>query len=165
MKTLIHILFLLCISAACNGVVNGVNARSAASESYDTLATGWYHVVGSGEGVAKELGTGSTYHLNPKPIVKASHFKTMTAESFPHDDTLWQVVVQLDEEGRKLFANATEELIGQDLAFVLNDSLWAEPIRIQAKIPNGVIVISKKGRFSKEEAEELRDQIEASKVK
>lgn len=63
-----------------------------------------------------------------------------------------------------LFAKATEEHIGKDLVFVLDDSLWTEPVRIQAKIPNGVIVISKR-QFSKEEAEELRNRIEASKAK
>lgn len=127
------------------------------------LKTGWYHVVDSGKGVVIEQGENSTYYLDPEPIVTASDFKTMSVESFPHDSTRWQVVVHLDERGRELFAKATEEHIGKDLAFVLDDSLWDEPVRIQGKIPNGVIVINKKGRFSKEEAEGLKRKIEVTK--
>ena len=126
------------------------------------LKTGWYRVVEHDKGVVRNLGTDSKYHLNPNPVVTANHFKTMTLESLPSDSTLWQVVVHLDDTGRDRFAKATGKNIGKDLAFVLNDSLWSEPVRIQAKIPNGVIVISKR-QFSKKDAEELRGKIEAAK--
>ncbi len=137
-------------------------ACGSAKPSDEPLVTGWYHVVDGEQGIARQSEGGATYYLDPTPVVKASHFKTMTVESFPHDNTLWQIVVHLDERGREVFAKATEELIGQDLVFVLDDSLWSEPIRIQAKIPSGVMVLNKKEPFSKKEAEELRDRISAS---
>lgn len=148
-------LIILCLSflvAACSiGANNGDTA----------LVTGWYHVVDSGGGVARQLDRGSTYYLDPEPIVTASNFETLTAEHFPHTDTLWQVVVQLDKPGSAQFARATEALIGQDLIFVLDDTLFADRIRIQAQIPSGVTVISKKENFAQKDAEALIRRIAA----
>ncbi|MEC3880085.1 SecDF P1 head subdomain-containing protein [Parapedobacter sp. 10938] len=153
MKKLYTILFLAALM---------VSACDHAAKTEQTLVTGWYHVVDSETGVERQLGDSLTYYLDPQPVITAAHFKAATTESFPHDSTLWQVVVHLDDTGRERFARATDELIGEDLVFVLDDSLWTEPIRIQAKIPNGVIVINK-WQFSKEEAEELIGKIDVGK--
>lgn len=137
----------------------GVSGCGDGNKVGGQLETGWYHVVDSGAGVERKLGDSLTCYLDPQPVVTAAHFKTVKTEALPHDSTHWQVVVQLDGRGRELFAKATEELIGKDLVFVLDDSLWSEPIRVQGKIPNGVMVISKR-QFSKEDAEELRGRID-----
>lgn len=144
-KRLYFLLLVALLAGACGFLddASGYHANRAA----EPLATGWYQLVDSREGVARKLGTDSIYYLDPSPIVTSGNFKTMAVEPMPHDSALWQVVVQLDETGRKLFAKATEALIGEDLAFVLGDSLWSEPIRIQGKIPSGVIVLNKRGDF------------------
>ena len=138
---------------------------NAAGTQGGQLKDGWYHVVDSGQGaVARKLGA-DTYYLHPDPILTTDDFETLTPESFPPDNTLWQVVAHLDEPGTKRFAEATERLIRQDLIFVIDDSLWNTPVRIQSKIPNGVITINGNATFSKEDAETLIERIEAGKTR
>jgi len=150
MRNIPFILIVILLVTACSEIDSGNKP----------LKTGWYQVVEASKGIPRKLQDSAIYHLDPEAIISAAHFKTIKVESLPHADTLWQVVTQLDEEGRVKFATATERLIGEDLAFVLDDSIWTEPIRIQAKIPSGILVISKKGGFSQEDAKRLKDRLE-----
>lgn len=141
--------FAVLMAVACNNVVDGT----------PELKAGWYRLVDSGQGVARQLAS-DIYYLHPDPILTTANFATLTAEPFPPDSSLWQVVTHLDDHGRESFAQATEQLIGQDLIFVIDDTLWSTPVRIHAQIPNGVMTINK-SQFAEWDAKALIDRIEA----
>ena len=144
------------------GWVFAVGCGNANKVADGRLETGWYHVVDSGVGVERKLGDSLSLFLDPEPVVSVANFETITTESFPHDSSLWEVVVHLDADGGKRFSEASGKLIGQDLTFVLDDSIQISPIRIRAQISSGVTAISKP-QFSKAEAVELGAKIIASK--
>lgn len=131
----------------------------------DPLANGWYSVVDSAVDVATvHLSNGSVYHLHPTPILTVSDFETMTPESLaPDDDSHWIIKVKLDESGRESFARAARESVGKELAFVVDNMLFTEPVRINTEIPSGILIINPRKAMSKKEAAELMDKLTVSK--
>lgn len=59
----------------------------------------------------------------------------------------------LDTANRHLVC-ATTDTVGFASFGIVDDSLWSEPIKIQGKIPSGVIVLTKKRPFSMRGAED-----------
>lgn len=66
------------------------------------------------------------------------------------------VTLVFNDEGKQLFANATEKLIGQRISIYMDEIMISSPV-VNEKIPNGEAVISNMGSI--EEAKNLSDKI------
>ncbi|MHC1748167.1 MAG: protein translocase subunit SecD [Cellulosilyticaceae bacterium] len=90
-------------------------------------------------------------------ILEGKHVKKSTPQA---DTTNNKYVVQLsfDEEGAKLFAEATKRLVGQPISIYM-DELLISSATVNEPITDGNAVIS--GTFTPEESKELAEQINA----
>jgi len=66
------------------------------------------------------------------------------------------VTLVFNDEGKQLFADATEKLIGQRISIYMDEIMISSPV-VNEKIPNGEAIISNMG--SVEEAKDLSDKI------
>ena len=66
------------------------------------------------------------------------------------------VAVELDNRGADIFDAMTAENVGRRLAIVLDNTVYSAPV-IKERIPGGHVQIT--GRFSMEEAHDLRDRV------
>lgn len=151
--TYVRICSILCV-ATVMGCSNQISSPGV-------LETGWYHVVDSAMGIKKELGSDTSYYLDPEPVITSQNFASMSVKNPIPDMDWWEVVVQLDDAGREAFKATTAKSIKRDLAFVVDDELFSV-VRIQATIPNGILSLSRRS-FTKSEAESLKAKIEAGK--
>lgn len=71
------------------------------------------------------------------------------------------VALEFNEEGKKLFAEATEANIGKVIHIVMDDEIISSPV-VQTVITDGQAMIT--GQFSGEEAEELASLIRAGSL-
>ena len=71
------------------------------------------------------------------------------------------VALEFNEEGKKLFAEATEANIGKVIHIVMDDEIISSPV-VQTAITDGQAMIT--GQFSGEEAEELASLIRAGSL-
>ena len=126
----------------------------------DTLRTGWYRVTDSTAGIARHWRADTVYYLNPEPMLTVADFESLTVDSLPYPAgiEMWQIVARLEKDAGRKFSEATEKLIKKDIVFVLADTLFSTPVRIQAKIPSGVITINRQ-EFSKTDAEAVITRI------
>ncbi|MEG0352814.1 MAG: protein translocase subunit SecD [Cellulosilyticaceae bacterium] len=90
-------------------------------------------------------------------LVEGKHVKQSTPQT---DTSNNQYVVQLsfDQEGAKLFADATKRLVGQPIAIYMDEVLISSAI-VNEPIADGNAVIS--GGFTSEEAKDLAETINA----
>ena len=70
----------------------------------------------------------------------------------------YYVVLELDDEGAEIFAEATEKAVGHCIGIYLDDTLLMNP-RIEQPIYGGIIAI--RGGFTVEEAANMAAQIQA----
>lgn len=92
-------------------------------------------------------------------ILTGEHVKSATATTQTGDNGIEENVVQLqfDDEGTKLFADATEKYLNQTISIVLDDETISSPT-VNSVISNGEAVIE--GNMDADEAEELANLIE-----
>lgn len=90
-------------------------------------------------------------------ILEGRHVASSVAS---YDSTIAQYIVFLsfNEEGKKLFANATARLVGQKITICMDDLEIISPT-MEGMIPNGRAIINNQSSF--EEAEALANKIAA----
>lgn len=114
MKYLNYLIVLLCVGFL----------TSCSSDKTQKLETGWYYIVGKDrlDLVEKiKINTQDTFYLNPTPIVTASHFKEVMIYSGMVGNEGLQVI--MNEEGTKLWADATKLYARNYMGFVIDDEL------------------------------------------
>jgi preprotein translocase subunit SecD len=70
----------------------------------------------------------------------------------PNSAGNWQVAIEFNAVGARIFGEVTEQNVGRHLAIILDGNLYSAP-RINERIPGGRAVIT--GRFTVEEARDL----------
>ena len=70
----------------------------------------------------------------------------------PNSSGNWQVSIEFDATGTRVFGEATEQNVGRHLAIILDGNVYSAP-RINERIPGGRAVIT--GTFTVEEARDL----------
>ena len=91
------------------------------------------------------------YKPTGKVIVEGKHVKNASADPNPQTGAT-DVTLELNDEGKKKFAEATERMVGQKIAIFMDENLIVAPV-VNEKIPNGVASIS--GQESPEAAANL----------
>jgi hypothetical protein len=128
------------------------------------LLTGWYYVVASGKGLKRQLEkSNGRYFIDRNPILTPRNFSVLSIDgsTLSGGRYSYRLTMQLDREGHKLWAIATEKSIGKQLAFILDNRLLyvAEVLN---PILSGVTVIDR-GNDSRQEMEKLKAIIESER--
>jgi len=101
---------------------------------------------------ADGLPTKALYVLNSKAELKGDRLEDARIGPDPDQPGRMLVNFRLDRRGARTFARVTEEMVGKQLAIVLDDVVKSAP-SIKGKIPSGEGVIT--GSFSDKEAADL----------
>src|SRR6185503_9489721 len=70
----------------------------------------------------------------------------------PNSPGNWQVSIEFNTVGTRIFGDVTENNVGKNLAIILDGSVYSAP-RINERIPGGRAVVT--GQFTVEEARDL----------
>jgi preprotein translocase subunit SecD len=114
MKYLNYVFVLLCVGFMA----------SCASEKAQTLESGWYYIVKKDQLDLVEkikINTQDTFYLNPVPVVTVPHFKEVIIYSGMVGNEGMQVI--MNEEGTKLWADATKLYARNYMGFVIDNEL------------------------------------------
>ena len=90
-------------------------------------------------------------------LIEGSRVKNSQV-AFNRQSNEYVVQLRFDDEGSKLFADATEQLIGKNMGIYMDDTMISNP-RVNESISGGEAVIS--GMANMEEAQELSEKINA----
>ena len=117
--------------------------------------------------ILDELGKpGSLEFVDPngETVITGSDVKTATAKSGQDDmkNTEYTVELTLNEEGKKKFADATTEFVGQIINIVYDGEVISDP-QVRTPITGGTAYIT--GNFTFEEAENLASTIRIGGLK
>lgn len=153
------IVFGLCLTVlfwACSVRHNPATTNQASS----TLVTGWYYVVETDNGFKRQLDkTSSNYFINPIPIVVARNFTNFEFyQSNVDGKEFTGLSIQLDGEGTESWRIATENAIGRQLAFILDNRLL-HVATVYSQITAGVTALNRSD-YSKEELEKVKAALE-----
>lgn len=112
------------------------------------------------EAAIAELGeTAQLTFRDPQGNVLLEGSKVKNSQvAFNSQSNEYVVQLKFDDEGAKLFADATGKLIGQSMGIYMDDTMISNP-RVNESIPGGEAVIS--GMANMEEAQELSEKINA----
>ncbi len=92
-------------------------------------------------------------------MLEGKHLKSSSPQSYNNNGQIEYVVdLYFDEEGAKLFSDATAKLIGKPLAIYMDDTLISAPT-VETQITDGIACIT--GQDSYQAAEALSDKINA----
>lgn len=97
---------------------------SCTSEKAPTFETGWYYIAGKGQVDSVEKikkNSQDTFYLNPTPVVTVPHLKEVMIYSGMVGNEGLQVI--LNEEGTKIWADATNLYVRKYMGFVIDDEL------------------------------------------
>ena len=127
------------------------------------LYTGWYYVVDTHNGSRRQLDkSNEIFFLDPSPIVTAKNFTTFEIyESNAGGHSYLGLTMRLDKEGTENWRIATENSIGKQLAFVLDNRLLQVP-RVNSQITAGVTALNR-GNYTRQELENFKTIIESEK--
>ncbi len=87
-----------------------------------------------------------------RTLLTGAELNRAEVTSDPNSVGNWQVAIEFNSVGARLFGEATEQNVGRQLAIILDGNLYSAP-RINERIPGGRAVIT--GRFTVEEARDL----------
>lgn len=112
------------------------------------------------EAAIAELGeTAQLTFRDPEGNVLLEGSKVKNSQvAFNSQSNEYVVQLKFDDEGSKLFADATKKLIGQTMGIYMDDTMISNP-RVNEQISGGEAVIS--GMANMEEAQELSEKINA----
>ncbi len=114
MKYLNYVFVLLCIGLLA----------SCTSEKAQPLETGWYYIAGKDQldSVEKiKKNAQDTFYLNPTPVATVPNFKEVVIYSGMVGNEGLQVI--MNEEGTKIWADATNLYARKYMGFVIDDEL------------------------------------------
>jgi hypothetical protein len=122
-----------------------------------TLMTGWYYVTGDGFALPLDK-TDEIYKLNPCPSITAEDIIKLNVKEDNYGYTI--LTMQFGDRGTKLWSEATEKAIGNQLAFVVDNHLLYTPM-VNSQISGGMSSLSK-ADYSKAKLENIKQLIEKS---
>ncbi|MBQ7059633.1 MAG: protein translocase subunit SecD [Firmicutes bacterium] len=139
--------------------IPGVEDASKAVEEIGRTAMLAFYGLNSigthtGEDILNMVATGEAELVVTGQYIKSASFQKGKLSSAGSVEPY--VKVEFDEEGTRLFAEATQKYYDKQIAIMLDDSLCSEPL-VKVVITDGVAVIS--GMKSDEEAQDLASDI------
>ena len=92
------------------------------------------------------------YVVQKRALLTGAELSRAEVQSDPNSPGNWQVSIEFDAKGTRIFGEVTEQNVGKLLAIVLDGNLYSAP-RINERIPGGRAVIT--GQFTVDEARDL----------
>ncbi len=92
------------------------------------------------------------YVVQKRTLLTGAELNRAEVQADPNSPGNWQVSIEFNSVGTKLFGDVTEANVGKHLAIILDGSVYSAP-RINERIPGGRAVVT--GQFSVEEARDL----------
>ena len=92
------------------------------------------------------------YVVQKKTLLTGAELNRAEVTADPNSPGNWQVAIEFNTVGTRIFGEVTEQNVGRRLAIILDGSLYSAP-RINERIPGGRAVIT--GQFTVDEARDL----------
>jgi preprotein translocase subunit SecD len=92
------------------------------------------------------------YVVQKKTLLTGAELNRADVASDPNSPGNWQVAIEFNSVGTRIFGEVTEQNVGRHLAIILDGNLYSAP-RINERIPGGRAVIT--GQFTVDEARDL----------
>ena len=92
------------------------------------------------------------YVVQKKTLLTGAELNRAEVTADPNSPGNWQVAIEFNTVGTRIFGEVTEQNVGHRLAIILDGSLYSAP-RINERIPGGRAVIT--GQFTVDEARDL----------
>jgi preprotein translocase subunit SecD len=92
------------------------------------------------------------YVVQKRTLLSGAELNRAEVQADPNSPGNWQVAIEFNAVGARIFGEVTEANVGKHLAIILDGSVYSAP-RINERIPGGRAVIT--GQFTVEEARDL----------
>jgi preprotein translocase subunit SecD len=92
------------------------------------------------------------YVVQTRALLTGAELNRAEVQADPNSPGNWQVSIEFNAKGTRIFGEVTEQSVGKHLAIILDGSLYSAP-RINERIPGGRAVIT--GQFTVDEARDL----------
>src|SRR6266849_2794610 len=92
------------------------------------------------------------YVVQKRTLLSGAELNRAEVQADPNAPGNWQVAIEFNAVGARIFGEVTEQNVGKHLAIILDGSVYSAP-RINERIPGGRAVIT--GQFTVEEARDL----------
>jgi preprotein translocase subunit SecD len=92
------------------------------------------------------------YVVQKRTLLTGGELNRAEVQSDPNSPGNWQVSIEFNAVGARVFGEVTEQNVGKNLAIILDGTVYSAP-RINERIPGGRAVIT--GQFTIEEARDL----------
>ncbi|WP_276132063.1 SecDF P1 head subdomain-containing protein [Polluticoccus soli] len=119
------------------------------------FSTGWYRLADNGRKMTLDRDT-AVYFIDPQPIVIARDIAE--TEIYVSDEGDTCLALMLDDDGAERWAEATEKLVGQKVALIINNRLVFTP-EVVSRIDGGASALNN-GVYSEKELKEFKAQID-----
>jgi preprotein translocase subunit SecD len=140
MSMILSILMFFSLGSCIPNSTTILSSGSIQSHS-DSLKTGWYYITTKELGIEKRLkGTGETFYINPIPIVTIKNFKEINIYQSNYGN--YGLTIKLDKKGTKEWSSATQKMIGQRLALIIDNELMHVPI-VNDQIDSGLSALNR----------------------
>src|SRR5215475_490662 len=92
------------------------------------------------------------YVVQKRTLLTGAELNSAEVQADPNSPGNWQVAIEFNPVGTRVFGEITEQNVGKHLAIILDGNVYSAP-RINERIPGGRAVIT--GQFSVDEARDL----------
>ena len=92
------------------------------------------------------------YVVQKRTLLTGAELNRAEVQADPNSPGNWQVAIEFNPVGTRIFGEVTEQNVGKNLAIILDGTVYSAP-RINERIPGGRAVIT--GQFTVEEARDL----------
>jgi preprotein translocase subunit SecD len=92
------------------------------------------------------------YVVQKRTLLTGAELNRAEVQADPNAPGNWQVAIEFNAVGTRIFGEVTEQNVGRHLAIILDGNVYSAP-RINERIPGGRAVIT--GQFTVEEARDL----------
>ncbi len=92
------------------------------------------------------------YVVQKRTLLTGAELTRAEVQADPNSPGNWQVAIEFNATGARIFGEVTEQNVGRHLAIILDGTLYSAP-RINERIPGGRAVIT--GQFTVDEARDL----------
>jgi preprotein translocase subunit SecD len=96
--------------------------------------------------------TKAPFVIQKKTLLTGAELNRADVSSDPNAPGNWQVAIEFNSVGARIFGEVTEQSVGRHLAIILDGNVYSAP-RINERIPGGRAVIT--GQFTVDEARDL----------
>src|SRR5881409_4009061 len=92
------------------------------------------------------------YVVQKRTLLTGAELNSAEVQADPNSPGNWQVAIEFNPVGTRIFGEITEQNVGKHLAIILDGNVYSAP-RINERIPGGRAVIT--GQFTVDEARDL----------